>query len=100
MPLAQEIKSTIDRIESSEGVVGTIIVRDDGTQEHSNIDPTVCQRYVKTMKMLMELARSAVREIDPKGEDELEFFRVQLGKKEFLAAREDNFMAIVVQHLK
>lgn len=98
MPLDEVVRASIERIENTDGVLGTIIVRDDGTSEHSKIDPTDSQRYVTQFRMLIELAQSAVREIDPA--DDLQFMRVQMGKLEVMAAKEIDFMAIVLQNLK
>lgn len=97
MSLPTEIQETMNRIQAAPGVIGTIMISPNTSEPVSTFNTTDAGMYSKNVQVLMELASSAVRDIDP--EDEMQFLRIHTAKLEIMAARETDFLAIVLQKL-
>ena len=88
-----EIEPTIRRINSHPGVVGIIIVLDDGTIVRSSMDEEQTAKYSKHVTQFASLCRSAVRDLDPT--NELCHLRIASDKREILCIPEDRYYIIV-----
>ncbi|KAL7735767.1 hypothetical protein ACLKA6_020015 [Drosophila palustris] len=63
--MSQEVEETLKRIQSHKGVVGTIVVNNEGIPVKSTLDNTTTVQYAGLMSQLADKARSVVRDLDP-----------------------------------
>ncbi|KAJ6646701.1 Dynein light chain roadblock-type 2 [Pseudolycoriella hygida] len=94
--MSQEVEETLKRIASHKGVVGTIVVNNEGIPVKSTLDNTTTVQYAGLMSQLADKARSAVRDLDP-GND-LTFLRVRSKKHEIMVAPDKDFLLVVIQN--
>uniref|UniRef100_A0A182F7W7 Dynein light chain roadblock n=1 Tax=Anopheles albimanus TaxID=7167 RepID=A0A182F7W7_ANOAL len=93
---SQEVEETLKRIQSHKGVVGTIVVNNEGIPVKSTLDNTSTVQYAGLMSQLSDKARSVVRDLDPS--NDLSFLRVRSKKHEIMVAPEKDFLLIVIQN--
>ncbi|XP_035779716.1 dynein light chain roadblock-type 2-like [Anopheles albimanus] len=94
--MSQEVEETLKRIQSHKGVVGTIVVNNEGIPVKSTLDNTSTVQYAGLMSQLSDKARSVVRDLDPS--NDLSFLRVRSKKHEIMVAPEKDFLLIVIQN--
>ncbi|KAG4070480.1 hypothetical protein HA402_005712 [Bradysia odoriphaga] len=94
--MSQEVEETLKRIAGHKGVVGTIVVNNEGIPVKSTLDNTTTVQYAGLMSQLADKARSAVRDLDP-GND-LTFLRVRSKKHEIMVAPDKDFLLVVIQN--
>nr|CAD7451922.1 unnamed protein product [Timema tahoe] len=86
---ASEIEETMKRIQSHKGVVGTIVVNNEGIAIKTTMDNTTTTQYSGLISQLSDRARSVVRDLDPT--NDLTFLRIRSKKHEIMVApAEDN----------
>ncbi|EDW19818.2 uncharacterized protein Dmoj_GI16945, partial [Drosophila mojavensis] len=73
--MSQEVEETLKRIQSHKGVVGTIVVNNEGIPVKSTLDNTTTVQYAGLMSQLADKARSVVRDLDPS--NDMTFLRVR-----------------------
>lgn len=66
--MSQEVEDTLKRIQSHKGVVGTIVVNNEGIPVKSTLDNTSTVQYAGLLSQLSDKARSVVRDLDPSNE--------------------------------
>ncbi|XP_050079261.1 dynein light chain roadblock-type 2 [Anopheles maculipalpis] len=93
---SQEVEETLKRIQSHKGVVGTIVVNNEGIPVKSTLDNTSTVQYAGLMSQLSDKARSVVRDLDPS--NDLSFLRVRSKKHEIMVAPDKDFLLIVIQN--
>merc|ERR1712004_33565 len=88
MPLprnkANDLEETIKRIQGHKGVVGMMIVNNDGIAVRSNMDATITNQYCAVISRLADQARSTIRDLDPT--NDITFLRLRSKKNEVLIA--------------
>lgn len=94
--MSQEVEETLKRIQSHKGVVGTIVVNNEGIPVKSTLDNTTTVQYAGLMSQLSDKARSVVRDLDPS--NDLTFLRVRSKKHEIMVAPDKDFLLIVIQN--
>lgn len=94
--MSQEVEETLKRIQSHKGVVGTIVVNNEGIPVKSTLDNTSTVQYAGLMSQLSDKARSVVRDLDPS--NDLSFLRVRSKKHEIMVAPDKDFLLIVIQN--
>uniref|UniRef100_D3TRW5 Dynein light chain roadblock n=1 Tax=Glossina morsitans morsitans TaxID=37546 RepID=D3TRW5_GLOMM len=94
--MSQEVEETLKRIQSHKGVVGTIVVNNEGIPVKSTLDNTTTDQYAGLMSQLADKARSVVRDLDPS--NDLTFLRVRSKKHEIMVAPDRDFILIVIQN--
>ncbi|XP_030387401.1 dynein light chain roadblock-type 2 [Scaptodrosophila lebanonensis] len=94
--MSQEVEETLKRIQSHKGVVGTIVVNNEGIPVKSTLDNTTTVQYAGLMNQLADKARSVVRDLDPS--NDLTFLRVRSKKHEIMVAPDKDFILIVIQN--
>ena len=77
-----EVEETLKRINSHKGVVGIVIMNNEGIPIRSTMEQTLATKYAAMIKPLAEKARSAVRDLDP--QNDLTFLRIRSKKHEIL----------------
>ncbi|KNC32335.1 hypothetical protein FF38_12466 [Lucilia cuprina] len=93
---SQEVEEILKRIQSHKGVVGTIVVNNEGIPVKSTLDNTTTVQYSGLMSQLADKARSVVRDLDPS--NDLTFLRVRSKKHEIMVAPDKDFILIVIQN--
>ncbi|GFN93051.1 dynein light chain roadblock-type 2 [Plakobranchus ocellatus] len=93
--MSQEIDETIKRILAHKGVIGAIIVNNDGIPLKSTLDNSTSVHYASQIHSLASKARAVIREID--SSNDLRFLRVRSSKHEILVAPDHDYFMIVIQ---
>lgn len=94
-----DIQSTIDRIRSSDNVIGVIVATSDGVPLQSSFgDETTTNNYCTVATESLRRMRHGVHELDPT--DDLKFVRIYTRRKEILVTPERDMMMIVACELK
>jgi len=94
--MAAEVEETLKRIQSHKGVIGTIIINNEGVPIKTTLDSQLTVHYAALISQLTEKARSAVRDLDPS--NDLTFLRIRSKKHEIMAAPDRDFLLIVIQN--
>lgn len=90
-----DIESTLTRIQGHKGVLGVIIVNQQGVPLRSTLDDAMTKQYADLIPGLADLARNLVRDLDP--QNDLEFLRIRSYKHEIMVAAKDDFVLLVIQ---
>ena len=91
----QQVEDTLERIQSHKGVVGLVIVSEDGIPIRTTLDNSTTLQYVVMCNTLCGLARGVVRDTDP--QNDLKILRVRTKKNEIIMAPEGGRYLIVIQ---
>ena len=91
----QQVESMLERIQTHKGVVGLVIVNEDGIPVRSTLDNTTTLQYVAMCNTLCGIARGIVRDTDP--QNDLKILRVRTKKNEIIMAPEGGKYLIVIQ---
>ena len=84
-----EVEETIKRIQTHKGVIGIIIINNDGIPIRTTMDNQTSTHYGSLIHNLAAKARSVVRELD--STNDLTFFRIRSKKHEIMVAPGKNF---------
>ena len=93
--IRQQVEEMLDRIQTHKGVVGLVIVNEDGIPVRSTLDNSTTLQYVTMCNSLCGLARGIVRDTDP--QNDLKILRVRTKKNEIIMAPEGGKYLIVIQ---
>ncbi|KAM3610138.1 uncharacterized protein V6R79_025959 [Siganus canaliculatus] len=77
-----QVQETMKRIESQQGVIGTLIVNPEGIPIRTSLDNLTSLQYAGLFRDLTILARSTVRDIDP--QNDLMVLRIRTQKHEIM----------------
>ena len=91
-----EVEETLKRIQAHKGVIGTIVVNQEGIAIRTTLDNSTTTQYAALYQQLAAKARSAVRDIDP--QNDLTFLRVRSKKHEIMVAPDKEYLLIVIQN--
>eukprot|EP00762_Andalucia_godoyi_P007303 ANDGO_01535.mRNA.1 hypothetical protein NCLIV_025350 len=90
-----EIEDTLKRINTHKGVVGFVIVNDEGVVVRSTLPKDQTPVYASLITSLAAKARAVVRDLDP--QNDLTFLRIRSKKNEIMVAPDKSFTLIVIQ---
>jgi len=90
-----QVEETLDRIQTHKGVIGLVIVNEDGIPIRSTLDNPTTLQYVAMCNTLCGIARGIVRDTDPR--NDLKILRVRTKKNEIIMAPEEGKYLIVIQ---
>lgn len=90
-----DVERVLRRIQGHQGVIALMVANRDGLILRSNLDLTTTKLYALQYQNLINVARSAVRELDP--QNELCFIRVRNKRHEIMVAPTEDLVLIVVQ---
>ncbi|XP_064399021.1 dynein light chain roadblock-type 2-like [Halichondria panicea] len=90
-----EVEETLKRLQSLKGVVGVIIVNQEGIPIRTTMDNATTVQYAGHIQQLNAKARTTVRDLDPT--NDLTFLRVRTSKHEIMIAPDKDYLLIVVQ---
>jgi len=93
--MSQEIDELIKKLQAHKGVIGVVIVNQDGIPLKSTLDNQTSVHYASEMHSLTTKARSVIKEID--SSNDLTFLRVRSKKHEILVAPDHDYFMIVIQ---
>mmetsp|Transcript_16086 Transcript_16086/g.39142 ORF Transcript_16086/g.39142 Transcript_16086/m.39142 type:complete len:102 (-) Transcript_16086:121-426(-) len=91
-----EVEETLRRLREHKGVIGVVIVNQDGIPIRTTLDQAVTVQYAGLITQLCSKARSAVRELDP--QNDLTFLRVRSKKHEIMVAPDKDYLLIIIQN--
>jgi len=91
-----EVEETLKRISSHTGVLGTIVITNDGIPIRSTMDSVVTVQYAALITQLASKCQSAVKELD--ATNDLTFLRIRSKKHEIMVAPDKDYFLIVVQN--
>ncbi|XP_033752758.1 dynein light chain roadblock-type 2-like isoform X2 [Pecten maximus] len=91
-----EIDETIKRISAHKGVLGTVIVNNEGIPIRTTLENAVTVQYAGLFHQLTQKARSTIRDIDP--QNDLTFLRIRSKKHEIMVAPDLEYLLIVIQN--
>ena len=92
---ATEVEETIKRITAHKGVIGLIVVNQEGIPIKTTLDNSTTVQYAGLLHQLTAKARSVVRDIDP--QNDLTFLRIRSKKHEIMVAPDKEYLLIVIQ---
>ena len=90
-----DVERVLRRIQSHQGVIALMVTNRDGLILRSNLDLNTTRLYAVQYQSLINMTRSAVRELDP--QNELCFIRVRNKRHEIMVAPTEDLVLIVVQ---
>merc|ERR1712178_334413 len=90
-----EIEGTLKRISAHKGVLGYIIINQDGIPIKTTLDNSTTTMYAQLLLQLTKKSRSVVRDLDPT--DNLRFLRLKSQKHEIMIAPEKDYILVVIQ---
>ncbi|XP_071163953.1 dynein light chain roadblock-type 2-like [Mytilus galloprovincialis] len=93
--MSHEVEETLKRIQTHPGVVGTIVVNNEGIPIRTTLDNPTTVQYAGLIQSLTAKARSAIRDIDP--QNDLTFLRIRSKKHEIMVAPEKEYLLICIQ---
>eukprot|EP00794_Sanderia_malayensis_P019249 gene19249-21177_t len=94
--VVSEVEETLKRIQSHKGVLGIIVVNNEGIPIRTTLDNSTTVQYAGLIHQLAAKARSTVRDIDP--QNDLTFLRIRSKKHEIMIAPDKEYMLIVIQN--
>lgn len=86
----------LKRIQGHKGVMGIIIVNNEGIPIRTTLDNSTTVQYAGLIHTLTAKARSTVRDIDP--QNDLTFLRIRSKKHEIMIAPDKEYLMIVIQN--
>jgi len=90
-----EVEETLKRLQGHKGVIGVVIVNQDGIPIRTTFDQSTTVQYAGLITQLCGKARSAVRELDP--QNDLTFLRLRSKKHEIMVAPDKDYLLIIIQ---
>lgn len=91
-----EVEETLKRIQGHKGVIGVIVVNQEGIPIRTTLDNSTTVQYAGLIYQLTGKARSTVRDIDP--QNDLTFLRIRSKKHEIMVAPDKEYLLIVIQN--
>ncbi|XP_074618818.1 dynein light chain roadblock-type 1-like [Acropora palmata] len=91
-----EVEELLKRIQGHKGVMGIIIVNNEGIPIRTTLDNSTTVQYAGLIHTLTAKARSTVRDIDP--QNDLTFLRIRSKKHEIMIAPDKEYLMIVIQN--
>eukprot|EP01137_Pigoraptor_chileana_P003272 Opistho-2@43215 len=79
-----EVEETLKRIQNHKGVIGIVIINNDGIPIRTTLDNSQTVQYAALITQLAAKARSSVRDLDP--QNDLTFLRIRSKKHEIMVA--------------
>lgn len=92
-----EVDKILRRIQAHPNVVALMLTNREGQALRTNMDITTTKNYALLYGNLIEMAHSAVRELDP--QNKLQFIRVRNKQHEIIVAPTGELTLIVVQQV-
>ncbi|XP_072013041.1 dynein light chain roadblock-type 2-like [Amphiura filiformis] len=94
--MSAEVEETLKRIQSHKGVLGIIVVNQEGIPIRTTLDNSTTVQYAGLIHSVTQKARSCVRDLDP--QNELTFLRLRSKKNEIMIAPDREYLLIVIQN--
>lgn len=91
-----EVEETLKRINSHKGVLGVVIVNNDGIPIRTTLDNGTAVQYAALHTHFVAKAKSAVKALD--STNELRFVRIRSKKHEIMVAPDKEYVLIVIQN--
>nr|WAW84850.1 dynein light chain roadblock-type [Halisarca dujardinii] len=91
-----EVEETIKRVQAHKGVIGIIVVNQEGIPIRTTMDNSTTVTYAGLIHQLTSKTRTTVRDIDP--QNDLTFLRIRTKKHEIMVAPDKDYLLIVVQN--
>ncbi|CAI6350994.1 unnamed protein product [Macrosiphum euphorbiae] len=94
--MAAQIEETLKRIQTSDGVIGFVIVSNaDGIPIKSNMDDAMSVRYAGLVHQLTATSQVEIQKDDPN--DKLTYLRLRTKHNEILVIPDKHYTMVVIQ---
>ncbi|XP_060866923.1 dynein light chain roadblock-type 2-like [Metopolophium dirhodum] len=93
--MATQIEETLKRIQTSDGVIGFVIVNNAGIPIKSNMDDAMSVRYAGLVQQLTSTSQVAIKKDDPT--DKLTYLRLRTKNNEILVIPDKHYTMVVIQ---
>ncbi|KAK7114106.1 dynein light chain roadblock-type 2-like [Littorina saxatilis] len=90
-----DVEEVLKRIQGHKGVIGTIVINQDGIPIRTTLDNSTTVQYAGLLCSLTQKARSTVRDLDPS--NDLTFLRIRSKKNEIMCAPCSEYLLVVIQ---
>ena len=94
--MASEVEETLKRLVSHKGVIGCIVVNNEGVPIKSTLDNATTVQYSGLLNNLVDQAKNMFKELDPT--NDLTFLRIRTKKHEIMVAPDRDYLLIVIQN--
>jgi len=94
--MASEVEETLKRLVGHKGVIGTIVVNNEGVPIKSTLDNPTTVQYSGLLNNLVDQAKTMFKELDPS--NDLTFLRIRTKKHEIMVAPDRDYLLIVIQN--
>jgi len=94
--MASEVEETLKRLVGHKGVIGTIVVNNEGVPIKSTLDNATTVQYSGLLNNLVDQAKTMFKELDPT--NDLTFLRIRTKKHEIMVAPDRDYLLIVIQN--
>ncbi|XP_065177193.1 dynein light chain roadblock-type 2-like isoform X1 [Sycon ciliatum] len=95
--MQSDVDEIIKRMQKHKGVVGLVVVNDEGIPVRTTLDNATTVQYSGLIQQLVAKSRGVIRDLDPV--NDLCFLRVKSKKHEIMVAPENDYLLIVVQDI-
>lgn len=93
--MAVEVEEYLKRLGNHKGVIGSIVVNNEGIPIKTNLGNAEAVQYAGLVSSLVDKARMVIRDLDPS--NELTFLRLRSKRHEIMIAPDKDFILIVIQ---
>ncbi|XP_022172477.1 dynein light chain roadblock-type 2-like isoform X1 [Myzus persicae] len=93
--MATQIEETLKRIQTSDGVIGFVIVNNAGIPIKSNMDDAMSVRYAGLVQQLIATSQTAIRKDD--ATDKLTYLRLRTKHNEIIVIPDKHYTMVVIQ---
>jgi len=90
-----DVEEVLKRVQSHKGVIGTIVINQDGIPIRTTLDNSTTVQYAGLLCQLTQKARGTVRDLDPS--NDLTFLRIRSKKNEIMCAPSSEYLLVVIQ---
>eukprot|EP00092_Neocalanus_flemingeri_P034133 GFUD01037119.1.p1 GENE.GFUD01037119.1~~GFUD01037119.1.p1 ORF type:complete len:113 (-),score=25.91 GFUD01037119.1:141-434(-) len=94
--MASEVEEKLKHLVGHKGVIGTVVVNNEGIPIKSTLDNTTTSQYSGIINTLVNQAKTMFKDIDPS--NDINFLRIRTKKHEFMVVPDNDFLFIVVQN--
>ena len=96
MAASNEVEEAVKRINSHKGVIGMLIVNNDGIPIKTSLEPAATVQHAALITHFTSKAKSVIKQLD--GTNELSFLRIRSKNHEIMVAPDKNYILVVLQN--
>ncbi|XP_026807054.1 dynein light chain roadblock-type 2-like isoform X1 [Rhopalosiphum maidis] len=93
--MATQIEETLKRIQTSDGVIGFVIINNAGIPVKSNLDNSMSVRYAGLVQQLIATSMVVIKKGD--STDKLTYLRLRTKHNEIIVIPDKHYIMVVIQ---